>query len=70
MGQGMETLERGGHAVGGRQMTRRTPEGCGCGGCRGPAVARVSIPEKGDRVVCHEHINGHRVTAWFGGVDE
>lgn len=54
---------------GGGPMSPSIPEGCGCGGCRGPAVARVSIPGKGDRVVCTEHINGHRVEAWFGGVE-
>lgn len=50
-------------------MSRTAPAGCGCAGCRGPADARISYKGE-ERVVCADHIDGHRVEAWFGGVEQ
>ena len=39
--------------------------GCGCLGCRDPAVAVIRHPKHGQRTVCGAHINGYDVVEWL-----
>ena len=32
-------------------------------GCTEPAVAMIEHPDHGERTVCEEHVDGHRVIA-------